>query len=110
MEHHKEHTACVDTFVQFAKQSGKDIKIKLDSELNDTDGNGVDLIIALGGDHTYLKASSLAKTSQTPVLGIDTSEAFAHSVLSGNAMNFKHSKENAEKILKALDQPDKRQF
>lgn len=71
--------------------------------MTESDGNGVDLVISLGGDHTYLKASSLAKTSSVPILGIDTNEAFAHSQLSGNSMNFKYSKENAEKILKALD-------
>ena len=37
--------------------------MKLDSELNENDGNGVDLVISLGGDHTYLKASSMARTS-----------------------------------------------
>jgi len=100
----------VDTFLQFAKSTGKDIRVKLDNELKEDDAKGIDLVISLGGDHTYLRASAMAKTSGVPILGIDTNEAFAHGQLSSNSINFRHSKEIAEKLLKCLDQPDKREF
>jgi NAD kinase len=60
--------------------------------LTDSDAKDVDLVVALGGDHTYLRASSMAKSKDVPLLGIDTREAFNHGHLHGNTTNSKHSK------------------
>lgn len=110
VEFHKEHTACVESFVQMAQKRGKDIKIKMDSELEDNDADGVDLVISLGGDHTYLRASAMAANSSIPVWGIDTNESFTHSQLSGNSINYKHRQDLAEKLMLNLDKPENREF
>lgn len=40
----------MDDFVFEAKRIGKDITLKLENELTQSDADGVDLIIALGSD------------------------------------------------------------
>ena len=40
----------MEDFVQAAKQSGKDVKLKLETELTDDDCKDIDLVVALGGD------------------------------------------------------------
>jgi NAD kinase len=69
----------------------------------ESDTKDIDLVVALGGDHTYLRASAMATNQSVPLLGIDTNEAFAHGHLGGNVINFKHKKEIAENLLKCLD-------
>jgi NAD kinase len=82
----------VDDFVFEAKRIGKDITLKLENELTQSDADGVDLIIALGSDQTYLRASSMARNNSVPLLGIDTKESFNHGHLLGNFTNNKNSK------------------
>jgi NAD kinase len=89
----------VEDFVLAARQSGKDVRIKLETELTDSDAKDIDLVVALGGDHTYLRASSMAKSKDVPLLGVDTRESFNHGHLHGNVTNFKHSKTISQKLL-----------
>jgi len=82
----------VEDFVLAARQNGKDVRVRLETELTESDAKDVDLVVALGGDHTYLRASSMAKSKDVPLIGIDTREAFNHGHLHGNTTNSKHSK------------------
>lgn len=82
----------MEYFVLAARQNGKDVRVRLETELTDIDGKDVDLVVALGGDHTYLRASSMVKSKDVPLIGIDTREAFNHGHLNGNATNSKNSK------------------
>ncbi len=82
----------MEDFVLAARQNGKDVRVRLETELTDSDAKDVDLVVALGGDHTYLRASSMAKSKDVPLLGIDTREAFNQGHLNGNTTNSKHSK------------------
>ena len=82
----------MEDFVLAARQNGKDVRVRLETELTDSDAKDVDLVVALGGDHTYLRASSMVKSKDVPLIGIDTREAFNHGHLHGNTTNSKHSK------------------
>ena len=82
----------MEDFVLAARQNGKDVRVRLETELTDSDAKDVDLVVALGGDHTYLRASSMAKSKDVPLIGIDTREAFNHGHLHGNTTNSKHCK------------------
>ena len=52
----------------------------------------------------------MAQNSSVPVLGIDTNEAFSQGVLGSHLINYKHRQELVEKIVDALDKPNKREF
>ena len=48
------HMECVEAFLQSAQEAGKQCIVKFDNELTKEDSEGMDLIVSLGGDHTYL--------------------------------------------------------
>lgn len=82
--------------------------MKLETELTENDCKDIDLVVALGGDQTYLRASSMAKNNTVPLLGVDTREAFNYGHLHGNITNSKHSKAISQKLIEYLDKPEKR--
>ena len=46
-----------------------------------------DLIISMGGDHTYLTSSSIAYDCSIPILGINTQILSELGILAGNKMH-----------------------
>jgi len=67
----------------------------------------MDLIIAMGGDHTYLIAQSLIDDCSTPLLGINTHKTLQYGALVSNKVNHSTRMEDCKRILKNLDNPDK---
>ena len=58
-EQHKEHHAVIDTFTDIAKKMGKEVVIRGEEDATLEDMRDVDCVVSLGGDHTFLRASSL---------------------------------------------------
>ena len=67
----------------------------------------MDLVVSMGGDHTYLIANSLINDYNTPLLGINTYKAVQHGALVSNGINHSTRMEDCKRILKNLDDPDK---
>ena len=61
MEAHKQHTGIISTFVQLAENFGLSVTCKREDEVTEEHARGVDLVVALGGDHTYLVAAQMIK-------------------------------------------------
>jgi len=57
MEAHKHHTGIISSFVEIAQSEGIDVICKREDEVREEDAVNADLVVALGGDHTYLVAS-----------------------------------------------------
>ena len=62
---HNTHHGVIDCFVDLAKRMGKTVQVVPEDELTGFVGNefgrlelldGVDLVVSMGGDHTFLKA------------------------------------------------------
>ena len=56
---HNEHHAVIDTFKTLAEKMGKEVVIRSEAEAQMEDMREVDCVVALGGDHTFLRASGL---------------------------------------------------
>jgi NAD kinase len=57
VEAHKHHTGIIDSFKDLAREAGHEVVSKREDEVKDQDAENADLVVALGGDHTYLVAS-----------------------------------------------------
>ena len=49
----------IDTFKTLAEKMGKEVVIRSEAEAQMEDMREVDCVVALGGDHTFLRASGL---------------------------------------------------
>ena len=54
---HKIHYGIVDSFAEIARGMGHNVILKREDEVLEEDAKDADLVVALGGDHTYLVAS-----------------------------------------------------
>jgi len=60
--------------IQAFKESGRAVTVKQDYQLTEEDlaDPGIELILSLGGDGTFLKTASMIRNRQMPILGINT--------------------------------------
>ena len=70
------------------EKQGFDVKMVNEKELKKEDTVDQDLIVAMGGDHTFLVASSATKTSKIPILGINTYIGVQHGALHSNYIEY----------------------
>ena len=68
------HIAVADKVIQAFKQSGRSVTVKQDFMLTEDDlaDPGIELILSLGGDGTFLKTASMIKNRHMPILGVNT--------------------------------------
>ena len=64
-----------------AELMGKEVTVKTEAEATLEDVKEVDLVVSLGGDHTFLRASALIWNNEIPVLGITTNQDVYSGVL-----------------------------
>jgi len=55
-QQHREHHACIDTFKQLAERMGHECVMKPEEDIGFDDMDNVECVVALGGDHTFLRA------------------------------------------------------
>jgi NAD kinase len=82
---------------------GKKVTIKNDDELQPTDILGTDLVVSMGGDHTFLHASALIWDKRIPILGINTYPTMFQGALNMHSIEHKERKEMSEKILTVME-------
>lgn len=68
------HITVADKVIQAFKQSGRSVTVKQDFMLTEDDlaDPGIELILSLGGDGTFLKTASMIKNRHMPILGVNT--------------------------------------
>ena len=72
MEAHKHHTGIISSFVEQCEMAHMNVIVKKEDEVKPEDAKDADLVVALGGDHTYLVASQFIKYKTVPILGLNT--------------------------------------
>lgn len=71
-----------------SREAGIEVVSKREDEVREEDAAKADLVVALGGDHTYLVASQLIKSKSLPILGLNTYQGVIGGALTTNAINY----------------------
>ena len=106
IEAHKQHTGIISTFVEAAEYSGMEVICKREDEVIEEDASGVDLVVALGGDHTYLVAAQMIKDNKLPILGLNTYQGVIGEALPTHSIEFNRRSQEINSIVKKLQQTE----
>lgn len=82
-----------------------DVICKREDEVKEEDAHNVDLVVALGGDHTFLVASQMIKNNKLPILGLNTYQGVIGGALMGNGIDFGRRHHEISSIFKRLSNP-----
>ena len=82
---------------------GKEVVVKNELTATKKDVENADLVISLGGDHTFLRTSSLVQDSSTPIMGITTNRDMYTGALNGQYIDHKHRAQQSEKMLELME-------
>ena len=83
---------------------GKEVLVRTEDEattLNDM--REVDCVVSLGGDHTFLKASSLIWDKSTPILGINTNRRIYAGALNHHYIDPSDRERQAASLLESME-------
>ena len=69
---------------------GKEVVVKSEEDATIEDMHGVDCVVSLGGDHTFLRASALIWDRRIPILGINTNKDVYTGVLNPHWIDYEH--------------------
>ena len=85
---HNTNQEAIRLFAKRAKYMGKDIYVVPDCEIDPEDDeerkrliDGVDMVISMGGDHTFLKSSALIRNQDIPIMGVSTTSDYTAGAL-----------------------------
>ena len=82
---------------------GKQVVVKVDSEVDLEDMKDVDCVVSLGGDHTFLRASALIWNRMIPILGINTNKDVYTGVLNPHFVDYNKRDQHAEQLLELME-------
>lgn len=75
---------------------------KREDEVKLEDAQDADLVVALGGDHTYLVASQLIKQRDVPILGLNTYQGVIGGALPPQSIDYTRRQKEISNIVKQL--------
>jgi NAD kinase len=101
--HHAEHHGVIEAFIAYANHMGKEVVIKAETEATLDDMQGVDCVVALGGDHTFLRASSLIWDRAIPILGINTNQQVYNGALNPHFIDFDQRERHSQLLLETME-------
>ena len=85
---HNTNQEAIRLFAKRAKYMDKDIYVVPDCEIDPEDDeerkrliDGVDMVISMGGDHTFLKSSALIRNQDIPIMGVSTTSDYTQGAL-----------------------------
>lgn len=82
------------------------VTCKREDEVTEEHARGVDLVVALGGDHTYLVAAQMIKDNKLPILGLNTYQGSLGAQLPTYSIDFNKRSAVINNVLKKLSKPD----
>ena len=103
VQHHEEHHAVIDCFKDYARKMGKEIVEKSEAEIGPEDMREVDCVVAMGGDHTFLRASALIWDKRIPILGINTNRHVYTGVLNPHFIDHSDMERQAAMLLETME-------
>lgn len=93
----------IETFKNLAERMGKQVVVKSETEATAEDMRDVDCVVAMGGDHTFLRASGLIWDSRIPLLGINTNRDVYTGVLAPHYIDAEEQERHAAMILESMN-------
>ena len=109
-QQHAEHHSCIDTFKAFAQKMGKQVIEKSEDDCTVEDMEGVDCVVAMGGDHTFLRAQALIWNRQIPILGVNTNRHVYMGALSPHYIDYDKRERHAAMLLESLEDDYSRSY
>lgn len=82
---------------------GKEVVMKNEGEATLADMKDVDCVVSLGGDHTFLRASSLIWDKTVPILGINTNRHAYTGALSPHFIDYSERDSHAAQLLETME-------
>ena len=82
---------------------GKEVVVKGEEDATNEDMKEVDLVVSLGGDHTFLRASSLIWDRKIPILGVNTNRDAYTGVLNPHFIDFDERNKHAGALLETME-------
>ena len=82
---------------------GKQVVVKSEQDATKEDMQGVDCVVSLGGDHTFLRASGLISDRRIPILGINTNKDVYTGVLNPHHIDYNERQRHSEWILETME-------
>ena len=83
---------------------GKQVVVKSEQDATKDDMLGVDCVVSLGGDHTFLRASALIWDIGIPILGINTNKDVYTGVLNPHYIDYDKRQKHSEWILETMEE------
>lgn len=91
---HARHFDVLNNFRIKAEAMNKEVVVKNELTATKKDVEKADLVISLGGDHTFLRTSAIIEDS-TPIVGITTNRDMYTGALNGHFIDHKHRAEQS---------------
>ena len=82
---------------------GKEVTVKTEISATEEDVEEADLVVSLGGDHTFLRASALIQNSSTPIMGINTARNVYTGALNSQFIDHENREEHSMEILESME-------
>ena len=82
---------------------GKTVVEKSEDDCTVADMKDVDCVIALGGDHTFLRAQALIWDRAIPILGVNTNRHVYMGALSPHYIDYANREQQAQELLETIE-------
>lgn len=76
--------------------------LEMNAVLNDVNPE-TDMVVSMGGDHTFLRAQALIQNRKVPIMGINTCRDEFEGVLNTQYIDYEARLEQAEKLLEKME-------
>ena len=89
---------------------GKQVIEKSEDECTVEDMKDVDCVVAMGGDHTFLRAQALIWNRQIPILGVNTNRHVYMGALSPHFIDYDKKERHAAMLLESMEDDYSRSY
>lgn len=107
---HIAHHGVINCFVDVARKMGKEVQVIPEDELKLLSEeqrkslcDNVNLIVSMGGDHTFLKSQALVWDKSIPIVGINTNRDVFTGALNTQHIDFGQKEEQTTELLEQMD-------
>jgi len=97
------HKEIANNVINEMEEKGREVRVQRDYLLKEEDFEGVDLVCSLGGDGTFLKTASMIKSSNLPIVGVNTDPARSVGHLTSIPIPFHERSREVPRFIDFLD-------
>ena len=105
---HNDHHGVINTFVDYAKRMGKEVTVIAEDDILETATANelcpdVDMVVSMGGDHTFLRAQALLPDRTVPIIGLNTKRGTFEGVLNTQHIDYEFRETMSANLLEMLE-------